>query len=39
MDLMTKGATVIQVIQEGQDLMHQMERGKTEKGLSVSYNL
>lgn len=36
---MTKGATVIQVILEGRDLMDQMEKGKTEKGLSVSYNL
>lgn len=36
---MTKGATVIQVIQEGRELMDQMERGETEKGLIVSYNL
>lgn len=35
---MTKGATVIQVIQEGRDLVDQMDRGRTRKGMSVSYS-
>lgn len=32
---MAKEDTVTQVIQEGRDLMDQMERGKTEKSLIV----